>query len=125
MAEGFSPSRARAILDGLVTAAPFIQLHTAAPGAAGTTAVATNATRKNPAFAAAATVSATTSKTTSADAQWTNVAGSEDYTHFTLWSLATGGTFEGSGLVTANPVVTGDTFTFPAGSFTLNLPNAS
>lgn len=125
MALGFSPAQARSVLDALVTAYPYVQMHTADPGAAGTTAVAANTTRKNPTFAAAATTGASTTKASSADAVWTAVTGSEDYTNFSCWSAPTGGNFGGSGLVTANAVTAGDTFTIPSGSLVYTLPNAA
>ena len=79
----------------------YIQLHTADPGSAGTTAVAGNATRKD--LTAAIT--------------WTTgeVDTSEDYTHWSRWDNATVGNFLLSGTVTANAVTTGDEFTIPIG----------
>jgi hypothetical protein len=53
------------------------------------------------------------------------VAGTEDYTHFSLWSASSAGNFGGSGTITANAVVAGDTFTIPTGSITLSLSVAS
>lgn len=85
MAVGLASATAAALLDALANqtnytapTALWIQLHTADPGAAGTTAVATESTRKDitAAFAAASggTVSSNVAVT------WTNVAGTEDYT---------------------------------------------
>lgn len=125
MALGFSPAQARAVLDGLVTTYPYVQLHVGDPGAAGTANPATNTARKNPTFAAASTAGATTTKSSSADAQWTGVPGSEDYTHFSCWSAASAGNYGGSGVITANAVTSGDTFTIPSGSLQYSIPNAA
>ncbi|MFD5089323.1 hypothetical protein ACFWMR_01885 [Amycolatopsis thailandensis] len=104
-----------------MTAYPYFKLHVGPPGPNGTANAASEATRKNPAFAAASGAS----KASSVDAVWTNVAASEDYTHYTQWSAASGGTFGGSGAVTANAVTTTDSFTIPAGQLVLTVPVAS
>ncbi len=129
MALGFNATVANSILNAAFSngtpydgpAAVYIQLHTAAPGAAGTTAVATEATRKVITHSAASGGVLTTD----ADVTWTNVAGTEDFTHYTLWDASTAGTFLGSGTVTANSVTAGDTFTIPTGSETITLLTAS
>lgn len=121
MAEGFSTAAANTHLDNQITSYPWIKLHIGAPGASGTASAAVETTRKDPSFAAASSAS----KASSADAVWTSVAGTEDYTHFSMWTASTGGSFGGSGLVTANAVVTADTFTIPSGSLVLTLPVAS
>ena len=121
MAEGFSTAAANAALDAQVTAYPWLKLHVGPPGANGTANAATETTRKNPSFASASGAS----KASSADAVWTGVAGTEDYTHYSQWSTSSGGTFGGSGAITANAVTTADTFTIPAGSWVLTLPVAS
>jgi hypothetical protein len=131
MALGLSSAYANKFLDFIGNAtsagtAPtncYIQLHTADPGSAGTTAVAGNATRKTISFGAAA------SGTMSNDAaiSWTSgeVDTSEDYTHFSLWDASTSGTFIGSGLMTANAVTTGDEFTIPTGDLDLSFATAA
>ncbi len=121
MAEGFSTAAANGILDKLLVDYPWTQLHTGAPGSAGTANVATNTTRKTNSWAAAASGS----KASNADQTWTNVPGSEDYTHFTQWSASAAGNFGGSGVITANAVTTGDTFTVSSGGFVLTVPTAS
>jgi hypothetical protein len=121
MALGFSTAAANTALDNQGTAYPWVKLHTAAPGGAGTTSAATEATRKQVTWAAASSAS----KASSADLVWTGVAGTETYTHFSLWSASTAGNFGGSGTITANGVTAGDTFTIPSGSLTLTLPVAS
>lgn len=125
MAVGLSVANANSFLDWLfngtaMPAAPagcWIQLHTADPGAAGTTAVAGNATRKDLRAAMAnASGGAITSDTV---ITWTSgeVDTSEDYTHWTAWSANAAGTFLASGLVTANAVTTADEFSIPVGDF--------
>jgi hypothetical protein len=121
MAEGFSTAAANSVLDAQVTAYPWFKLHVGAPGANGTSNAATETTRKSPSFAAASSAS----KASSADAVWTSVAGTEDYTHWSQWSASSGGTFGGSGTVTANAVTTADTFTIPSGQLVLTVPVAS
>ena len=123
MAEGPSVATANSILDAIGNATSFsypgfyIQLHTAAPGAAGTTAIAGNATRKSVSFGTAATGLMSNDVAVS----WTagEVDASEDYTHWSAWTLISAGTFIMSGLMTANAVVIGDTFTIPIGDLDL------
>lgn len=121
MSVGFSTAAANTHLDNQGTAYPWIKLHIGDPGAAGTANPATETTRKQASWAAASGAA----KTTTADLVWTNVAGTEDYTHFSMWSASTAGTFGGSGTVTANAVATADTFTIPAGDLDLSVPTAS
>jgi hypothetical protein len=123
MAVGLSTTVANELLDAIGNAdaysisTVYIQLHTADPGAAGTTAIAGNATRKAVSFGAASGGS----MSNDAAITWSSgeVDTSEDYTHFSLWTASSAGTFIGSGLVTANAVTSGDTFTIPAGDVDL------
>ena len=109
MAVGLSAAEANAIVNGLDGL--YIQLHTADPGAAGTTAVATETTRKQVSLAAASGGAASTD----AALEWTSVAGSETYTHYSLWTAASAGTFEFSGTLTADAVTAGnDSRSLPA-----------
>lgn len=121
MSVGFSVAAANTHLDSQGTTYPWIKLHVGDPGAAGTASPAAETTRKQATWAAS-TGAATT---TTADLVWTGVAGSEDYTHFSMWTASTGGTFGGSGTITANAVTAGDTFTIPAGDLDLSLPVAT
>ncbi len=100
---------------GFNIASVFVQLHTADPGTAGTTAVATNNTRKAITFAAAASGS----KASNADVSWTSVPASETYSHISLWDASTVGNFLWSGALTAAKAVnSGDTFTLTSGQVT-------
>lgn len=121
MPVGFSAAAANSHLDAQVAAYPWIRLHVGDPGASGTAFPAVEATRKQPAWSAASGAA----KTTSADVVWTAVGAAEDYTHFSMWSASTGGAFGGSGTISANALLIGDTFSIPAGELTLTLPVAS
>jgi len=98
-------------------AAVWIQLHTADPTDVGTTAIATENTRKSCSFSAATGGAITTD----ALLEWVSVAGTEQYTFFSLWTLATGGSCLWTGTVTANSVTAGDTFQIAAGDLDITL----
>lgn len=122
MPDGLSNGARNSILDAIGNATAFsysavwTQLHTADPGAAGTTAVASASTRKSTSFAAAASQS----MTTDADLLWSSVAAAETITHISLWDASTSGTFIGSKQLTASKTVAiGDNFRIPAGSLTI------
>ena len=127
MAEGLSSYCANKFLDAagnntsFAVTTVYIKLHIGAPGSAGTSNPATETTRKTVSFAAAASGSIASD----ADIQWTNVSGSEDYTHWTAWDDPTAGNFLFSGAVTAAAVTAGDTFTIPSGSLTASFSLAS
>jgi hypothetical protein len=101
---------------------PYAQLHTGAPGAAGTANIAGNNTRQ--ATGAFATPSGG-STTNSGAINWTSVSTSETYSHVTLWSAASGGTFICSGSITATAITAGQNFQIAAGAMTVSLPVAS
>jgi hypothetical protein len=129
MAVGLSPGVANAFLNALCRAvnytaptAIWVQLHTAEPGAAGTTAIATETTRKQGTFATAA-ASGLISNT--AVLTWTNIAGSQDASHYSLWDASTAGTFLGSGVITANAYVAGDTYNMAVGAVVLGFTVAA
>lgn len=122
MAAGWGPTGANSALTTLTSAYPWIQLHTANPGSAGTTAVASETTRKQ------VTSWGTASGGSIASAvalTWTNITGSEDATHFSAWSASTSGTFGFSGTITANPYTAGDTLTIASGGITASVTLAS
>jgi len=121
MATGLISAAADDLLDSLAAAHTWVQLHTADPGAAGTTAVAANTTRKQVTWAPASGGALTSA----AALEWTNVPGAEDYTHFSVWSASSGGTCGFTGAVTANAVATGDTFTIPTGDLDASFAVAS
>jgi len=102
-------------------ALPYVKLHTGDPGAAGTANPAVETTRKSVSFGA----SSAGALASDADISWTNIAGSEDATHFTVWDASTAGNFLFSGTITANPYTAGDTYTISSGNLTVSLTLAS
>ena len=133
MALGLSATIANDFLEWIfnasaTSAAPtniWIQLHTADPGASGTTAVAGNATRKD--LTAAMGTAASGAITNTAAITWSTgeVDTSEDYTHWALFDASTAGTFLCSGTMTANAVTVGDEFTIPASDLDASFATAS
>jgi len=127
MATGLSAYTANKFLDALGNATAFsvadvyIKLHVGDPGANGTSNPATETTRKVVTFAAAANGSIASDTA----ATWTNIAGSQDATHFTAWDNLTAGNFLFSGTITSNPYTAGDTVTIASGSLTASLTVAS
>jgi hypothetical protein len=122
MAEGFGGSGSGTALDALVAAYPYIKLHTAAPGAAGTTAAATETTRKLATWNSAGTDGIVDNSNV---LTWTGINGSQDATHFTAWSDVSAGNFGFSGSITANAYTAGDTYTIAAGALTVSVTLAS
>jgi len=133
MALGLSATIANDFLEWLcnasaTSAAPtniWIQLHTADPGSAGTTAVAGNATRKD--LTASMGTAASGLISNNVAITWTTgeVDTSEDYTHWALFDASTAGTFLCSGTMTANAVTVGDEFTIPSGDLDLSFATAA
>ena len=128
MALGLSSTVANALLDALGNAANYtaptavwIKLHTADPGAAGTSNAATETTRKQASFAAASGGS----MASDASISWTSIAGSQDATHFSAWDASTNGNFLFSGTITANAYTAGDTYTVASGALTVTLNTAA
>jgi len=117
MAIGPAASKANAFLEELD--AMWIQLHTGDPGATGTNNVAGNSTRKQISLGPASGGSISNDT----DISWSmeDVNTSEHYTHFSLWSAPTSGTFLWSGTITANAVTAGDEFEIRAGGLTISL----
>lgn len=121
MATSWGPTAGNAALDTLLATYSWVKLHVGAPGANGTSNPATETTRHQATWsAAAAGASANTNTLT-----WTAVAASEDYTHFTVWTLNAAGVFGFSGTITANAVTAGDTFTIAIGDLDVTLVLAS
>lgn len=127
MATGISAYLANAWLNALGNATSFsvttayVKLHVGDPGAAGTSNAATETTRKAVSFAAASNGALASD----ADVTWTNIAGSQDATHFTAWDSATVGNFLFSGTITGNAYTAGDTYTISSGGLTVSLTVAS
>lgn len=111
------------LLDAVFNATSFsvtnvwVKLHVGDPGEDGTANAATETTRKEM-TAGAASAGATSNDNA---LTWTNVAGSEDYTHFSLWDASTAGNCLWTGTITANAVTAGDTFTIAVGDLDITL----
>lgn len=117
MAVGIAVAQANGFLDAYCTTV-FVKLHTGDPGAAGTSNAATETTRKAASFAAASAGVANTD----ADMAWTSVAGTETYSHVSLWDDVSAGNFLGSdSLDTQRAVTAGDNFTLAAGNVSVTL----
>lgn len=125
MGVGVAPATAQArndaTLKGVSYAGPtthFIKLHVGDPGVNGTANPAANTTRHAVTWGTDSNgVSANTNVIT-----WTTgeVTTSEDYSHFSDWSTVgpSGGTFIGSGIMTAAPVTAGFSFSIAIGGLT-------
>lgn len=129
MTVGLAAGTANAILDALcrsVTwaepAEVWVQLHVGDPGAAGTSNAAVETDRVQGTFGSGAVGGAISN---TAQLQWTGVAGTEDYTHFSVWTASAAGTFLFSGTITANAVTVGDTFTIPVGDLDVSFSIAA
>lgn len=125
MTTGFAVGTANAFLNAMcrntsyANADVYVKLHIGDPGAAGTSNAAGNTTRQQATFGSVA-ASGLISNTVAI--LWTNVSTSEDYTHFSLWTASSAGTFLASGAVTANAVGAGDNFQVNIGD--LDIPFA-
>jgi hypothetical protein len=128
MAVGPTNFYANSLLNALLRATSFtgpaqlwLQLHTASPGAAGTTAV-TNAGRR---IAVDFNAAAGGIAVNTADVSFLNVANGFTATFYSLWTASAGGTFVGSGVMIAGPVSTGQDFTIPAGQLVASILTAA
>jgi hypothetical protein len=127
MATGLSAYLCNSFLDALGNATsysvttPYIKLHVGDPGALGTANAATETTRKSVSFGAASAGAIASD----ADITWTNIAGSQDATHFTVWDNVSAGNFLFSGTITANAYTAGDTYTIASGNLSASLTVAS
>ena len=94
----------------------YVKLHLGDPGEAATSNAAVEDTRKSAAWATAASGAIATSATL----EWTNVAATETYSHWSMWDDLTAGNALWSGaLATSAAVTAGDTFQIT--SLTLSL----
>lgn len=103
---------------GLPTTDVWAKLHIGDPGEDCTANAATETTRKQVSFAAAANGAASTD----ADVTWTSVAATETITHISLWDASANGNALWSGALTASKAVNaGDTFTLTSGQVTASI----
>ena len=127
MAPGLSAYLCNSWLDALANntsyavAQVYVKLHVGDPGALGTANPATETTRKSVSFGAASTGAIASD----ADISWTNIAGSQDATHFTSWDNVSAGNFLFSGTITGNAYTAGDTYTISSGNLSASLTVAS
>lgn len=121
MAEGWGPTGANAALDALLTAYPWMKMHTGAPGAGGSSNAAVETTRKQVTWGSAAAGAASNT----AAVVWTSVPAAEDWTHASFHSASTAGTFGFSGTVTGNALQIGDTARIEIGDIDVTLTLAS
>ena len=97
----------------------YVQLHIAAPGAAGTSNIAANTTRVAATFGSAA---ATGAITNTAAVEWTSVPNYETYTDVSFWTAASNGTYLGQDTLSAPAdMAPGDTFRIPIGDLDLTV----
>lgn len=107
------------MLDQSLPATGWVQLHTANPTDAGTSAVSSETTRKQFTIADAGSgVAAGTGSTVS----WApiSLSGTENLTHYSVWTASTGGILFSYGELTTprNGVNNGDTVNFTPSDFT-------
>ena len=127
MATGLSAYLCNSFLDALgnntsyAVTTVFIKLHVGDPGANGTANPATETTRKSVSFAAASAGAIASD----ADISYTNIAGSQDATHFTAHDSVSAGNFLFSGTITGNAYTAGDTYTISSGNLSASLTVAS
>ena len=96
--------------------ATFLKLHIGNPGENGTGNPAVETTRKAVVFQAASGGS----KASNGTVEWTLVAATETYSHWSMWDASTGGNALWYGALSANASVTaGDTFEITSLTLTL------
>jgi hypothetical protein len=95
----------------------YVALHTGDPGENGTSNAATETTRKAVSWSAASSGSMASSATL----EWTNVAATETYSHWSLWDNSTAGNCLWKGALSSSAAVTaGDTFQITSLTLTLD-----
>jgi hypothetical protein len=116
MADGVSATLANSWLDAMCNATAYseantyAELHTADPGAAGTTSTSAETTRKVLSFAAASG-GAVSLDTTASWTSWPAPANAETISDIAVWDTITGGVFlYSANLASPKTLNTGDTF---------------
>ena len=124
MADGLSTTVANAALDNIVgTDANNVQLHTGAPGSAGTSNVSSVTTRPAVTWASASGGSVSANGTNPAWTSWAGTNG-EVVTDISFWSASSAGTFGFSIQLSSSVTMdTGDSLTLT--SITISIPTAS
>lgn len=115
---------ANAMLNGVrnvsfAVASTYVQVHTADPGASGTTAVSAGSTTRSAVTFAAASSGAIA--LTGTQPSWTNGGTSETITHISVWSASTSGNFLWSAaLTTGKTWASDDTLTLTSCGLSLS-----
>lgn len=108
-----------AFLDGTaLPAALFLQLHTGAPGTAGTANVSTVGIRKT----FARTAASGGQVTNSTEIQWLNVPNTETITHISIWGSSVAGICWFIDDVADEGIFTGDSVTVVVGVLSITIP---
>lgn len=95
----------------------YLKLHTGDPGEDGTANAASETTRQAASFASAASGSIVTDATV----EWSGVAATETYSHWSMWDASTAGNCLWSGALSSSVSVTaGDTFRITALTLSLD-----
>jgi hypothetical protein len=118
---GLSAAGESAVLAPLTTSA-YVSLHTSDPGLTGTAGevVGGQYARQGPIAFANAGSNPTVASNSAIITFPTATAGWGTVTHFGLWTAASGGTFQGSGALSASKAVnSGDVARFGAGALTI------
>lgn len=121
LSEGTRNSLLNAVCKNTSYANPavWVKLHIGDPGSAGTSNAAGETDRTQATFGSVAASGAIANTVAVA---WTAVSNSETYTHVSLWSASTAGTFVGSATLTASKTVNaGDNFSIPIGDLDLTI----
>lgn len=101
----FTTARLNAALDGALASATHVQLHTGDPGAAGTSNVASNVSGRE--AVGGGSFDAASSGSTEEVVVFTITSGGETYTHISVWTDVSAGTFYASGALTPNEAFAG------------------
>jgi hypothetical protein len=97
----------------------YVKLHTGDPGSAGTNNAAGNTVRQQATFGSVASGGAIDNTVAIA---WTSVSTSETYTHVSLWTASSGGSYLGNGQLTQSKVVnSGDNFSIAIGDLDITI----
>lgn len=100
-------------------AAVYVQMHVGDPGTSGVSNPAGNTTRQQATFGTVASGGAISN---TAAVAWTSVSTTEVYSHVSLWSASTSGTFLGSAALTQSKSVnSGDNFSIPVGDLDVTI----
>jgi hypothetical protein len=122
MAGTFSPAFKNTLLNGAIPSTVYVQLHTGDPGTSGTSNVSSETTRK---AITVDTASGGVRAGTGSVVSWAPIAlsGTEDLTHYGIFSLSSGGAFISGGTLTTprNGVVNGSTVNITPSDFTFSI----